>query len=163
MTAGSHIFGVNAFATIQAGVNAVAAGGTVNVAAGIYAENVSIGQSLTLNGSGPGTTVINPSSGAAISVSGASTIVLQHFSMTGGAGTSSLADSGVTSLTLADLASSTAVGGTLTGTTGTVNITGAAMATISADGLAQTFGTNTLAVSKLRGEHAHEPQPGNVR
>jgi CSLREA domain-containing protein len=42
--------GFDAFSTIQAGVNAVAAGGTVNVAAGSYTENVTIGKAATLLG-----------------------------------------------------------------------------------------------------------------
>src|SRR5262249_37746923 len=38
------------FATIQAGVNAVDAGGTVNVAAGTYKENVLVNKSVSLLG-----------------------------------------------------------------------------------------------------------------
>jgi len=49
--AGGHIFGYDAFATIQDGINGVAAGGTVHVAAGIYAEkNIKILKSMTLLG-----------------------------------------------------------------------------------------------------------------
>jgi len=59
--AGGHAFGYDAFTTIQAGINAVAAGGTVNVAAGTYAEQVTITKALTLQGAGA-TTVIKPSS-----------------------------------------------------------------------------------------------------
>ncbi|MGA2439639.1 MAG: right-handed parallel beta-helix repeat-containing protein [Tepidisphaeraceae bacterium] len=47
---GQHTFGVNAFATIQEGVNAVAPNGTVEVDAGTYAENVDVIQSLTILG-----------------------------------------------------------------------------------------------------------------
>ncbi|HTP10557.1 MAG TPA: right-handed parallel beta-helix repeat-containing protein, partial [Anaerolineae bacterium] len=47
-----HVIGVDAFATIQAGVNAVASGGTVKVATGTYAEQVAITQRLTLIGVG---------------------------------------------------------------------------------------------------------------
>lgn len=56
------IYGYNAFATIQAGINAVAAGGTVNVAAGLYLEEVSIvgKNDITLAGAGEGLTVIAP-------------------------------------------------------------------------------------------------------
>ncbi len=47
---GPHFIGCDAFATIQSGVNRVAIGGTVNVAAGMYAENVSVTTPLTLKG-----------------------------------------------------------------------------------------------------------------
>ena len=49
---GQHTFGVNAFATIQDAVNAVASNGTVQVDAGIYAENVDVNN--------PGITIIGP-------------------------------------------------------------------------------------------------------
>ena len=45
-----HTFGTDAFATIQEGINAVAEGGTVYVAAGIYNEHVIINKTLTLRG-----------------------------------------------------------------------------------------------------------------
>ena len=44
----THLVGSDAFGTIQAGVNAVAAGGTVNIAAGTYTEQITTGWSLTL-------------------------------------------------------------------------------------------------------------------
>ncbi|MDP2696381.1 MAG: Ig-like domain-containing protein [bacterium] len=49
---GSYYFGYNAFATIQEGVDAVAANGTVNVAAGGYTENLIVNKSLTIKGVG---------------------------------------------------------------------------------------------------------------
>ena len=45
-------FGVDAFASIQGGVNAVDVGGTVYVAAGNYAESVLVDQSVTIRGAG---------------------------------------------------------------------------------------------------------------
>jgi CSLREA domain-containing protein len=51
--------GYDAFKTVQGGVNGVAPNGTVNVAAGTYAEQVIIGKSLTLTGAGAATTTIN--------------------------------------------------------------------------------------------------------
>jgi pectin methylesterase-like acyl-CoA thioesterase len=48
---------VDAFATIQAGINALAEGGTVNVAAGTYTENVTVNKQLTLDGAGSGSGV----------------------------------------------------------------------------------------------------------
>jgi len=47
---GSYLFGYNAFNKIQDGINAVSAGGTVNVAAGTYTERVDINKALTLKG-----------------------------------------------------------------------------------------------------------------
>jgi parallel beta-helix repeat protein len=46
--------GYNAFATIHDGLNAVASGGTVYVAAGTYAENVLVNKSVTLIGANAG-------------------------------------------------------------------------------------------------------------
>jgi len=47
-----YLWCIDAFATIQDGVDAVADGGIVNVAAGTYSEQVIINKSLTLNGTG---------------------------------------------------------------------------------------------------------------
>lgn len=60
----SHVVGFDAFGTIQAGINGVAAGGTVNVAAGTYAEQLTISQSLSLIGAGLSSTTIQPPSAA---------------------------------------------------------------------------------------------------
>ena len=48
----THTVGFDAFGTIQAGINAVAANGTVNVASGTYTEQLTIDQSLSLVGAG---------------------------------------------------------------------------------------------------------------
>jgi hypothetical protein len=53
-------FGCDSFATIQEGVNAVTAGGTVNVAAGNYVENVIIPKALTLTGAGAASVFVYP-------------------------------------------------------------------------------------------------------
>ena len=47
---GSHVIGYDAFATIQAAITAVPSGGTVNVAAGSYAENVNLAKRVNLLG-----------------------------------------------------------------------------------------------------------------
>ena len=47
--------GYDAFATIQEGIAAVGAGGTVNVAAGTYVENVSVDKQVSIIGAGSGT------------------------------------------------------------------------------------------------------------
>jgi len=56
--------------TISSGINAVVAGGKVNVNAGTYAESVSITKALTLEGAGAGQSIIDPVSGDAVAVSG---------------------------------------------------------------------------------------------
>jgi len=56
--AGGHFYGYDAFNTIQGGVNAVASGGTVNVDAGTFTEQIDINQPLTLLGAGEGSTII---------------------------------------------------------------------------------------------------------
>ncbi|MDB5336673.1 MAG: hypothetical protein JWN70_2292 [Planctomycetaceae bacterium] len=52
--AGPMAIGFNAFNTITAGVAAVDAGGTVNVAAGTYKENLTIAKSVTISGPNTG-------------------------------------------------------------------------------------------------------------
>ncbi len=56
------IFGGNAFANIQAGITAVATGGTVNVAAGTYTEvgQIVIDKNLSIVGADKATTIIKP-------------------------------------------------------------------------------------------------------
>ena len=66
-----HTFGYDAFATVQNGVSAVTAGGTVNVAAGSYAGNITINKSLTLLGD-PGDAAAGPGVNAPV-IDGGST------------------------------------------------------------------------------------------
>jgi predicted outer membrane repeat protein len=54
-----HIWGVDAFAMIQEGCDAVAAGGTVHVAAGLYAEHLVIDQNVTIAGAGQADTILD--------------------------------------------------------------------------------------------------------
>jgi subtilisin-like proprotein convertase family protein/nitrous oxidase accessory protein NosD len=56
---GPHIIGCDAFATIQGGVNAVVAPGTVHVAAGNYNEDVSVGKTVAILGAGAGSSVLS--------------------------------------------------------------------------------------------------------
>ncbi len=62
---GSYTIGCEAFATIQGGVNGVAASGTVNVASGLYAEDVNINKAnVQVYGAGSGVTTIEGVLGA---------------------------------------------------------------------------------------------------
>ncbi len=66
------VFGCDSFATIQGGVDGVAASGTVNVAAGTYIENVTITKALTLTGAGEATVFLLPALSAPNTCGGAS-------------------------------------------------------------------------------------------
>jgi hypothetical protein len=72
MSAGNdgHLWGYNAFNTIQAGINGVATNGTVNVAAGTYSENVVLAKTLELAGAGQAATVIVPAVSSPIGTGG---------------------------------------------------------------------------------------------
>ncbi len=80
-----HTWGTDAFATIQAGIDAVTAGGKVNVAAGTYIENLWINKGLELSGAGaeavtvyPAVSLPNPCAGSSLcgSRTAASNIIL---------------------------------------------------------------------------------------
>lgn len=67
--AGGHTWGVDAFATVQEGIDAmVPSGGILHVAAGTYPENV--GFSMPVEVDGDGSAVIAPASGTAMSITG---------------------------------------------------------------------------------------------
>lgn len=80
-----HTFGVDAFATIEHGINAVAQDGTVHVYPGKYDENLSIGdKSLTLQSTdGWQDTGIDPC-GAVIWIGGDADVTVQGFEISGG-------------------------------------------------------------------------------
>jgi hypothetical protein len=66
-------FGCDSFATVQGGVDGVAAGGTVHVAPGTYTENVTINESLIVVGAGKGAddtanTVLTNSGGVGVTI-----------------------------------------------------------------------------------------------
>jgi hypothetical protein len=127
----THYVGYDAFGTVQAGVNAVAAGGTVNVAAGTYTEQVAITQSLTLAGAGtPGTTIQAPaslSSDDEVAIASGNQVALAGFTVAGASAATGVGDNGGT-LT----ATGVTVRGFLTGVAvqdqGTATITDSALA-----------------------------------
>jgi parallel beta-helix repeat protein len=104
---------------IQEGVNLVNTGGTVNVTAGTYAENVTIRKNLTLAGVGS-TSIISPASGTGVAISTTGgTVTVRDLSITGAA--SAITATGPTTLTLSNLKlTGNTSGGSLTGVT-TVN------------------------------------------
>ena len=73
-------FGFNAFAEIQDGIDAVAVGGTVYVAAGKYVENVQINKSVALIGAVGAE--ITPGSGVGVDIS-ADNVTVQGFAIHG--------------------------------------------------------------------------------
>ena len=86
---GGHTFGLDAFAIIQDGIDAVVAS-TVNVLPGTYAENVVVDKALTLQStSGAAVTIIAPSPPSSpvveVSMSDGDTFTLNGFTITGGA------------------------------------------------------------------------------
>lgn len=87
VTPGTVYFGVNAFATVGDGILHVAAGGTVYIADGTYAETVAVNKPLQLVGNGiDNTTVIEGS--LVVTASGVSStpILFQDFIVTNPAG-----------------------------------------------------------------------------
>lgn len=56
--ADGHVFGYDAFANIQEGINAVAANGTVQVMAGTYTEQIIVSKSVTVSGVNSATSII---------------------------------------------------------------------------------------------------------
>ena len=83
---GSYICGYNAFATIQEGVAAVAAGGTVNVAAGNYtaADTILVNKAATITGPLGGGALIQGTDPADITIFNiaASNVTLQNLEIT---------------------------------------------------------------------------------
>jgi parallel beta-helix repeat protein len=80
----TYVIGCDAFATIQAGVNAIPTAGTVNVAGGTYAEDVVMGKTCSVIGAGSATcTVIGQIGGDVATFRfNANGIVVDGFSIT---------------------------------------------------------------------------------
>ncbi len=75
--------GCDSFSTIQAGINAVAVGGTVMVAAGTYNEDVNVTKSLSLLGTGnPVIRGVSGGSSATVQVIGIPNVTIAGFTIT---------------------------------------------------------------------------------
>ena len=81
--------GYDGFSTVQAGINAVAVGGTVHVEAGTYTENVSVNKSVTLDGNSQAATI-----NGLVTIT-APDVTVNGFSLTNPAGTSAVTALGV--------------------------------------------------------------------
>lgn len=79
-----HTWDYDAFDNIQAGVNAVADGGIVNVAEGTYTENIVIAKSLDLIGASSSTTIIDGNNIGNTVMITSSDVTLSGFKVTGG-------------------------------------------------------------------------------
>ena len=94
----THYVGYDAFATVQAAVNAVASGGTVNVAAGTYTEQVTITHSLTLTGAGAaGTTIQAPAglaSGDEVAIASGAVVSISGVTVSGAGGSTGIGEDG---------------------------------------------------------------------
>ncbi len=97
-TAFSNVFHVTDGLSINTALRDVRAGGTVNVAAGTYAETVSIGKSITLDGAGKNLTSII---GGLLLSGTLSNLVLSDFAVSGAGGSGVISNSAtITGLTL---------------------------------------------------------------
>lgn len=87
----THVIGYNNFTTVQTAVNAVGAGGTVNVAAGTYTGAINVTKSVSIVGAGAGSTVFNVTSGTTfgqgISVNGQDNVTISNMTFNTPAGT----------------------------------------------------------------------------
>jgi hypothetical protein len=104
---------------VQRAVDAASAGDTVFIQAGTYANNLLVSKSLTLQGAGIGSTVLNAGSGTGLTLNGpASTVTVQGLSLTGTGAYTPVSASGLANLTLAGVE---ATGGT--GSSSVSNVT----------------------------------------
>ena len=98
----THFVGYDAFGTVQGGVTAVASDGTVHIAAGTYTEQVTITQSLTLDGAGAAVTTIQTpanffASSDEIAIASGASVGMSGFTVASGANTGvGIADEGGT-------------------------------------------------------------------
>jgi hypothetical protein len=100
---GSHSIGLDAFSTVQAGVNAVETGGTVHVAPGTYSESVAANKPVSLLGANTGVngcgarsleSIINAGAGIALDVQ-SDGVTVDGFSLQGGMGVRDISHKGL--------------------------------------------------------------------
>jgi parallel beta-helix repeat protein len=91
------------YSTIQAAVNAASAGNTLQASPGTYTEQVTIGKSLTLEGTGPGVIVQSPSTltadtlgvRAVMEVNSAATVNISDLTVQGPVASGQIIDAGI--------------------------------------------------------------------
>ncbi len=149
--------GVNAFATIQAGVDGAAAGGTVIVEPGTYSEQVTIGESLTISGAGASTTILTAPSGATgggqITVSGGPTVsvTISGLSFSGSSLLTGIADNDEGTLTATAVAISGDDIGIAVENLSTATITGSSITGDNTGMWVANAGTATVSQSAING------------
>jgi predicted outer membrane repeat protein len=119
-------------ATLQALIDAAPAGGTVNIAAGVYTESLTVNKTLTLTGVSSTTTIIQAMTGQrAITVMAGNNLRLEKLTVTGGqtndaGGGILLANGSLTLINCRIISNSAAYGGGIfqEGTTGRVDVIG---------------------------------------
>ena len=107
----THYVGYDAFGTIQSGINAVASGGTVNVASGTYNETDTFAQNVTITGAGATTVTVNgQSAGSVFTVDNGVTATLSGLTITGGSATNGggIDSSGILTITTCTIESNSA-------------------------------------------------------
>ncbi|MEK7534769.1 MAG: lamin tail domain-containing protein [Patescibacteria group bacterium] len=81
---GDHIWGFDAFSSIQDAVDFASASATINVAVGQYSENLSIKKEVKLIGTGAGKTIVfNKNCSDAVVMIGANKVTIRNFTFDG--------------------------------------------------------------------------------